>query len=329
MSVIGDSFQARCSRLFGGWWAQEDLSLRRIRNDCGLPDHMRSRLCRLLVGGETGPVWDPPLLERIVPVAARDLGAPPDDLLTHLMGGEAEFRQQYRDVELAAVLLPRPGYTERLGKKLEKHEADAARIIAIGKFLPVSLALEEVSQMHQRDMALRVGNTGLRRLPQMKKFAGERFDHFMRGEGVLNRGNAVVFQLLSDFMAMRDATGPFAGLGYDDYERCLQVLWAEVVLEREVQLLVIDDLQRPLPVEVRRFLHGYDAIGAIDNRFTLRNHAGKLTRTFCERTDSPSACNAHIDETVQGLESLRRYVTHPTTIAGIVELLKGFSRDAA
>ncbi len=281
-----------------------------------------------LINDDSEPLWESNFIEHVLPVAAKDLDVPVDDLLGYLMGRESNYRQQYRELETAAVLLPRPGYSDLIMNQLTKHEGNATRAIAIAKFLPVSIAPDEISHMHQTDLARRLGKTGLRRLPKMKRLATLRKVQFECGEGVFNRGNATVYSLVSDFLMMRNQTGPFQDLLESTYEPFLTELWSEVVLRREVRLFLIDDVSRPLPKEVRQFIQGYDAIGALDNQFTMRIHAGKLVRSSCERTFAPSLRNDHIDETVKMLESLKQYVVH-TTIPGIVEYLKTFSREAA
>jgi hypothetical protein len=195
--------------------------------------------------------------------------------------------------------------------------------------LPISIPPDEVSHLHLTDLARRVGNTGLRLLPQMKNLATARHVNLICGDGVLCRGNAFIYLLLSDFLMMRDRKGPFAHLSDQSYYNCLQTIADEVVLGRNVRLRLIDDLSRRLPRELRIFLHGYDGIMAIDDRFTMRVHADRMIRSFCERSPAASLCNRHIDETVRMLRSLERYVVHRTSANAVAEMLKSFHRPAA
>jgi hypothetical protein len=282
------------------------------------------------MSGHRAPEWDEELLDRLVPVFAKYRDVPPDDVYRHLMFQECNFASLYRDLEAAAVLLPRPGYAAKLQRRLAVHEPEARATWSFVKFMPASLPPDEISHMHQAELARKLGKIGLRLLPQIKKWATERHVAFRYGDGVFSRATVVLYSLISDFRMMRDRQGPFGGLCDELYNQWRETLIKDIVLGHDIKLLLIDDVSRPLPVAVKRFVHGYDAIISWDQRFTMRIHAGKMTRSYCERTIAPSPCNVHIDETLRMFGSLHRYVTHDQKKHGLAEYLKKeLSRGAA
>jgi hypothetical protein len=318
-------FQLRCTRVFFGWCKVSDKGIPQVLEECGLSEQYRSRLTRLLKG-EAAPPWDEFLLDRMIPVAARDLGVTPDDLRAHLEGRKSTNTELFRYLEVALRLLPRMDYARVLETKLNQHEPTARWSLSLVRFLPMSVAPLAFSVMHYKYLVRPLGDTGTRLVPKVRKLATERGIDFRLGRGIFNCRDSVVYVCVSDFLMMRDRVGPFVDLADDEYAKGLEQIRKDVILEHRVPFRFIDDMHRPLPGKIAGLLKNFDAVIAIEDKLVMAHHANTLVRSFVQRTDVPSPKNQRINATVNMLRSLDGFVEHDTTLQGTAEFLKTFAR---